>query len=387
MFKNKRGESKVLDAMRAILPDIEAAAEETERNRGLDGDLLVRMQAAGLFRMMIPKARGGEEMTPLQVLRVVEELSRADASAGWTAMVANGFNAILGLFPVEAIDEMLANGPDLRMRGALAPKGRLVEVDGGYLISGQWPFGSGSYQYDWVVGSGLVFDGPAPRMVDGQPVIMLAAVRPDEAKFLDTWNSVGMRGSSSHDFVLDDVFVPAHRVANMMGQSNLTSPVHRLPFPVITTGQHTAISTGCAMAALADLGKLARTKRPAFKPDQKLVDDPVFANRFGELVARLDGLRSYADAIMDDTWELACSDYPITPGDGARARSMCAKVSLDCVDLVNEAMTLAGSTIVYSDHPMQRRWRDVRVAAQHAAASTDSYSALAAAYFVEELQD
>tara|TARA_R110000772_G_scaffold73034_12_gene159052 strand:+ start:177 stop:1337 length:1161 start_codon:yes stop_codon:yes gene_type:complete len=386
MFVNKKGGSQVLEAVRAIAPDIEAEAENTERNRGLNPDLLVRLQEAGMFRMMIPKAYGGEEMTPLQVLRVVEELSRADASAGWTAMVANGFNAIFGLFPQVTIDEMMANGPDLRMRGALAPKGRLVEVEGGYRISGQWPLGSGSYQYDWVVGSGMVFDGPAPKMVDGQPAILLAAVRPEEAEFLDTWDSVGVRGSASHDFVLNDVFVPASRVANMMGQSNLSSPVHRLPFPMVTTGQHTAISTGGAMAALADLGKLARNKRPAFKPDQKLIDDPVFSYRFGELLARLDSLRSYADALMEDTLELAQSNDPVTPGDIARARSMCAKVSLDCVDLVNEAMALGGSTIVYASHPMQRRWRDVRVAAQHAAASTDSYSELSAAYFSEELQ-
>lgn len=140
------------------------------------------------------------------------------------------------------------------------------------------------------------------------------------------------------------------------------------------------------MAALTDLGMLARTKRPAFKPDQKLIDDPVFSYRFGELASRLDALRSYADALMEDTWALAQSDHQVTPGDVARARAMCTKVSIECVDLVNDAMTLAGSTIVYSNHPMQRRWRDVRVAAQHAAASTDSYSALAAAYFEEELR-
>lgn len=386
MFKSQKGGSRVLDAIRAIAPDIAAAAEQTERNRGLDEGLIDRLTEAGMFRMMLPKARGGEDLTPLQVLRVVEELARADASAGWTGMVANGFNGLLGLFPVETIDEVLAKGPDLRMRGALAPKGRLVEVEGGYRISGQWPFASGSYPHDWIAASGLVFDGPAPKMVDGQPVILMVLVHPKEARFLDTWDSVGMRGSASHDFVLDDVFVPTRRAAGLMsGPSNLEGPVHRLPFPVITAGQHTAVSTGGAMGALEDLAALAVNKRPAFKPNQKLIDDPVFSHRFGQLIARLDAARSYADALMEDSWELACSGQPATPGDVARVQSMVSRVSNECVDIVNDAFTLAGSTVVYSSHPLQRRWRDVRVAAQHAAASADGLSALSAAFFSEEM--
>ena len=385
MFKSRKGESHVLDAVREIVPEIVAAAEEIEANRGLEKPLLDRLQAAGMFRMMIPKSRGGEELTPLQTLRVVEEISRADASTGWTAMVANGYNAILGLLPQEAIDEVLANGPDVRMRGALAPKGRLVEVEGGYRISGQWPFGSGSYQHDWIAANGLLFDGPAPKMVDGRPVMLLALVKPEDATFLDTWHTVGMRGSASHDFVLDDVFVPANRIGSLMAPSKLEGAVHRLPFPVITSGQHTAVSTGTAMGALDDLAALAVNKRPAFKPDQKLIDDPVFGFRFGQLLARLDAARSYADALMEDTWELACSGEMPTPGDVARAQSMVAKVSQDCVDIVDEAFAIAGSSAVYNGNPIQRRWRDVRVAAQHAAASVDAYAALSAAAFSEQM--
>jgi len=360
-----------------IVPAIIAAAAQTEQERGLPLPVLERLKRAGLFRMLVPTAYGGEEMTPLQVLRVVEELARADGSAGWTGMVAAGFHPLLGLFPRVIVNEVLADGPDVMVRGALAPKGRLTPVAGGYRISGQWPLASGSYPYRWVIANGLVFEDGRPRLgTDGRAQMRMVLVPAEQARFLDTWNSVGLCGSASHDFVLDEIFVAEDRLGSLMGASLFDNPLMKLPFPVITAPQHTAVTTGIALGALDDLATLAATKRPAFRPDKKLIDDPVFRHRYGELVVRLDAARGYADWLTELSWELAQSGTRATLVDVARVKSMVAHVSLACVDIVNDAFTLAGASAVYQGATLQRRWRDVRVASQHAAASADEYQAL-----------
>lgn len=381
MHQSRKGESQVLEQVRKLGPKIAAEAEASEDIRGLSPSLNEQLQQAGVFRMIIPKDRGGEGLNLLQTLRVIEELSRADGAAGWTGMVANGFNAILGRFPPDAVNEVLALSRDVLIRGALAPKGRLVAADGGYRISGQWPLASGSYRHNWVMAHAIVFDGERPKMSpSGMPDMKMVLVPADQARFLDTWDSVGMRGSASHDFVLDNVFVPEERTGSFFaGSSSLQGAVHTLPFKMITAGQHTAVCTGIALAALDDLGRLALGKRPAFKPNVKLSDDPVFRQQYGQLIARLDAARGAADWLTQEVDELAESGRAATDADIERSNSMIAWVSRECVEVVNGAFALSGSTAAYRTSAIQRRWRDVAVAAQHAAASTDAYAALAGA--------
>lgn len=385
MFGSQKGDSHVLAAVRAILPDIAAAAETSEKDRSIGRDLGDRLADAGAFRMFIPKARGGEELTPLQCSRVIEAISRADASAGWAAMVATGYNGVLGLFKPEFIDEVTNRSPDVRMRGGGTPKGRIVEVEGGCRISGQWAMASGGFRFDWVAAHAPVFDGDRPRMVGDRPLMRFVALKSDEVRFLDNWNAVGMAATESNDFVVDDVFVPESRIGGSFldepWHSNLEFAVHRLPFPMITAGQHAAVSIGCAAGALDDLAQISLSKRPAFRPNQPLIDDPVFSHRFGELLTRVDASRSYCDSLMEDSWELANSGRLATFSDVARLKAMVAKVSLDCIEIVNDAITMGGTTAINNSGNIQKRWRDVRVAAAHIAANRVGFDEVAAGYF------
>ncbi|MHC0054706.1 acyl-CoA dehydrogenase family protein [Actibacterium sp. D379-3] len=379
-FHSTKGGSPVLDAVREFLPEIADEAENIEKNGGLSAELNEKLRAAGAFRMLMPKASGGMEMDLLQTMNVVEEIARADASAAWTAMVATGFNAILPLFPDATIKEILTPDGDVMIRGALAPKGVVTKVEGGYRVTGQWPLGSGSYPYKWVIAHAMLLDGKAPMMGEnGIPVMKMVIVPAEEATFLDTWHSVGLQGSASHDYVLDDVFVPEIRTASLFGKATLKSDVNNLSFRVITGTQHTAVSTGAALGALADLNELAQTKRPSFRPTISLVEDPVFRHRYGELVTKLDTLRGVARWHAEEYMELARAGGPVGPADEFRHGSMVAYVSQGCVEIIDEVFRLAGASACYRSNSIQRRWRDARVAAQHAAASTDNYQGLAEA--------
>lgn len=372
--------SALLDRVLALSPEIAARSEETERNRAVPPDLMRRLRDAGLFRLMVPKSLGGEELSLLQAVRVIEALARADGSAGWNAMVIFGYNVALGRFPREAFDRVFANGPDVVMRGALAPLGKARAAEGGYLIAGQWPFASGSYDPEWIVASGRVHDNGVPRLLPtGEPKMVMALLPAAAARFLDTWDTVGLCGSSSHDFVIDETFVPYGHVGNLFDPSvpsQYDTPLLRLPFRALAGPTHSAVAVGIAQGALDDIIDLSATKRGAFTPGMLLADDPVFKHRIGQLSARLATVRGALDRMVLQIEQRAASQAATTLHDSAEASALVSFAHSECVAIVDEIFALGGSTPIYRSSPIQRRWRDVRCATQHVGASPANYGKL-----------
>lgn len=383
MFDDRQGESEILRKIRKLLPEIAAAANATERNRGLDPRLIDRLGEAGMFRIMLPRSYGGEELDFVQSMRVAEELAYPDMSVGWTIMVTAGLNLNLAIFPKETIDEVLADGPDARMRGVTAPKGKLIPVEGGYRLSGQWAFASGSFQPDWVVAAGFVYDDDKPRMIGDAFDYRLALVPGDKVRFLDTWNVVGLNGTASHDFAIDDVFVPEAYVAKGFSEPNLVGPAYRVHASVAGTAHHAGVRLGSTHATLDELARLAAVKRSSFDPRLILMDDPYFHSHFGKLVVRLDAVRAHAYTVMRQLWEKLDRGEELQPTDSLRARCMLTHVSEETVEIVTEAFRLASSASIYNNSVLQRRLRDMQVAAQHAAGAPGSYALMGTAFIKE----
>jgi len=386
MFDDHDGETPMLEKIRQLLPEIAAAADETERNRGVDPALIDRLGEAGMFRIMLPKSYGGEDLDCVQSMRVAEEMAYADMSVGWTIMVTAGLNLNLAIFPRETIDEVLASGPDARMRGVTAPKGRLVPVEGGYRLSGQWAFASGSFAPDWVVAAAFVYDGDEPRMIGNAFDYRLALVPGDKVRFLDTWNVVGLCGTASHDFAIDDLFVPENYVAKGFSEPNLVGPAYRVHASVAGTAHHAGVRLGSARATLDELARLAEVKRSSFDPRLILIDDPYFQSHFGKLVVRLDAVRAHAYTVMRQLWEKMDRGMELQPSDSLRARCMLTHISEETVDIVTEAFRLASSASIYNNSALQRRMRDMQVAAQHAAGAPGAYALMGTAYVREAVE-
>jgi alkylation response protein AidB-like acyl-CoA dehydrogenase len=204
-----------------------------------------------------------------------------------------------------------------------------------------------------------------------------------QAQFLDTWDSVGLRATNSNDFVLKDVFVPEHHTGEFFGASGVDTPMFRLPTRLALGPTHVAVVLGIAEGALDDVRKLAKTKRPAFNPGMRLAEDPVFQFRLGLLDTRLAAVRALAEKETQLMWDAAVASEPITTMAAVRQRAMVARAHTECVEIVNEAFGLAGSNAMYSSSSLQRRFRDIRTAAQHVAASAEIYQ-IVGALLVEE---
>lgn len=366
--------SKTLEQVRNISADIAGAADEGEANRHLLLAVVDQMREAGIFRMLVPKHYGGDALTLPQACAVIEELAAADAAAGWTAMVALGFNVVVANFPRQTADTVYADGPDVGLRGAIAPIGKFIAEDDGYRVSGRWPFASGPYRPKWMVVGGTVIEDGKPLMGLQGPETRVAIVPAEEAEFLDTWYTVGLKGTDSRDFQFQNVFIPHDKAINLFGLNAQCygDPLFDLPFPVITGPTHSAVCLGIVRSTLDELATLARTKRSAFNPGQTLGENPVFAHRFAELAVRHAAIQSLLEQQVREVGRLA--DEPLSMQDVTRHASYSGYIHVQAVDIVNEAFTMAGSTPVYTRSAMQRRWRDVRVAAQHIGGSTWQYA-------------
>ena len=370
--------TSTLDRVRELAPEIAKRSEEIERGRRVPLDLLQDLVDVGCFRMLVPSAYGGSEMSLHDALRVIEELARADGSTGWTVMIGASTPAVFSLLPKATFDEIYADGPDVIGGGALAPKGRAEVVDGGYRVSGQWPFASGCQHCRWLVVQGVVIrDGAPTLMPNGMPE-MVAAVFPADGggvEIVDTWTVAGLRGTGSHDIRVDGAFCPQERAARMFGGTPcLESQAFLIP-PIAQLGAFVAaVAVGIAAGAVDDLAALAQGgKRPAFSP-RRVAESPLFQARLGEADMTLRAARALLYAEVDGAWERVGSGEQLALLDRARLRAMAPRVTSLAVQAVDAAYTAAGGSSLYDSSPLQRRLRDIHALTQHAAVSSDFYA-------------
>jgi alkylation response protein AidB-like acyl-CoA dehydrogenase len=118
-------------------------AAEIEAARELPSDLLGDLVGAGCFRMFVPRSHGGLEVDLPSGLEIPEAFARADGSTGWTVMIGNEGVLLLALLPRHRFDALYADSPDLIGAGSVTPRGEAKVIDGGFEVTGRWPFASG----------------------------------------------------------------------------------------------------------------------------------------------------------------------------------------------------------------------------------------------------
>jgi len=250
-----------IDAAKGLAPQILAAANEIEQSRRLPPSLVDAIARAGLYRLWIPRALGGEETDPSTFVRVIEEISKADGSAGWCVALCGGNNVFAGYLAAEAAREIYGDDPDVRTAGVFRPFGNAKVVDGGYRVTGQWPLASGCQHSNWIVGGCRILDGDQPRLSpDGAPITRILFFPARECEILDTWHSIGLRGTGSHDFAVADVFVPASHSLSFREPQVEPGPLYALPTIALFSTGLAAVALGIARHAIDILTALAATK-------------------------------------------------------------------------------------------------------------------------------
>jgi alkylation response protein AidB-like acyl-CoA dehydrogenase len=359
-------------------PTVRRYAARAEAERRLAPEVVEALHEAGVFRIWVPRAHGGLELEPRLGLWLVEELSRIDGSVGWIAGNHAALAVLLQNLPAGFSAELFTD-PRALMAGAAGPPGIARPDPGGYRLTGRWPFVSGCHYASWLHGTTLIMDGEAPRMSpDGNPLLLLCFYKPAEAEILDTWHTLGMRGTGSHDVRVEDVFVPeAHTV--LMGPLDAPGPAYAGPLyrlggwvsPVTVA----AVALGIARAALDDLIALAAGKTPSYT-QTGLADKPTAQDRVARARALIDAARSYVYTAVEDAWAFVQSGRRITVVQGVPlglAGTFGVDAALRAVQIVHE---VAGTTAFRDEHRFQQYFRDVHTISQHAFAAAGRYESL-----------
>lgn len=359
---------------RSFAPEIISRAEEIETGRRLPADLAHKLAAAGLFRLAQPRVYGGTECHPADIVRVIEEISRADGSVGWCVMIAAVTATLAALLPERWAREIYGTNPLVITGGAVAPQGKAVPVAGGYRVTGRWQWGSGTQNCQWICGGALVMDGDKPRLLEsGDPELHLMIFAADQVEILDTWNPSGLRGTGSHDFQVHDAFVPEGR-ETILGVTppRISTPLYRFPFFGLMAVSVCAVALGIARRALDEFVTLAAKKVPAWT-QRPLAQRPVIQAHVAEAEAALRSARAFIFEAIDAAWESAAAGKNLSSDlrrDLRLAAAHAVRQSAKAVDLMYEA---GGGSVIHATSPLQRCFRDVHVVTQHVLVNASLY--------------
>jgi alkylation response protein AidB-like acyl-CoA dehydrogenase len=387
VFKEGDKFAAILEGVRNVARKAAEQRDAIDNAAKFPADLYDELEATGAFLLCAPKKFGGFEMSIARMNELVFEGARGLGSLGWLMMVGVAQSIGSGLFPEETVEMLFDEDGRKRTRGVIAPKGIAVPVEGGYLISGQWPFATGGPSPDFVSGNSVVMkDGKPVIGPSGHPDAILALMPASDVEFLDNWRVIGMRGTDSCDVRAKDVFVPKSRTFSLMAPSTcFDTPVARLPLRVALAFPHCALALGIGQGALDDIASLSLTKRASMNPAATLSSDPVFRFELGRQTMRLDAARALMQQRAEECWTAGEAHRELTPQEILTTRLMANHITEECVKIVDWAYTTAGSSSVYDGSSLQVRFRDIHVATQHASCHTDPYRLLGALALGEQL--
>lgn len=356
---------QLLDATRAILPLVRELAAQGEIERHLPEPLADAFNDAGIFRMCRPKAIGGLEMDPVTVMRVVEEIAQVDGAAGWCAMISGSGSAFDAFIPPAGAREMYAD-PRAVTTGVLAPNGRAIPVSGGYRVSGRWAIASNCRASTWLGGSSIVFGAAGPRKgFGGMPETIVPMLSADDCVIHDTWRTLGLRGTGSHDFEADDVFVPESRVIRVpMMEPFYEGPSFTFPFLGFLASSIASVALGIGRRAVDELVNVAKAKTP-FGMMAPLSARPSAQLAIADAEAALGSARAFLFDEVQQTWDQALQGRPASPLQRGRIRLAATHAVTSAARAVDLAYTTGGASAMYERSPLQRAFRDIHAITQH----------------------
>jgi indole-3-acetate monooxygenase len=354
-----------LAAARRLAPRAAALAEQIERARALPADLLSELNDAGLFALCLPRALGGREAQPVEMVRAVEELARGDGATAWCAMIASTSSLLGAYLPEEDARLIYQQGRGVT-GGVFAPRGRAQRRDGGYLVSGRWSFASGVQHCDWIGGGCVVYDGDRPELLDsGSPDVRLMLMPIGSVEVIDTWSVSGLRGTGSHDMAVEDELVPAARAISLFTDSpRHEGALYSFPLFGLLAAGVAAVALGIARGAIEDLVALAATKTP-LASSRSLAQRPGTQADLARAEASLRAARALILEEAAGAWEAAQGGEPMSVEHRVGLRLAASHATSSAAAVVSDIYHAGGGASIYETNPLQRRFRDVHVATQH----------------------
>jgi alkylation response protein AidB-like acyl-CoA dehydrogenase len=366
-----RGETAGSDHLaraRALAPLLAEAAGEIENARELPPKIVDALVEGGFFRMLLPRSLGGAELDPPSYAAVLEELARADASTAWCIGQNSGCSMIAPYLDPATASEVfgpprgiLAWGPDLP--GA----GKGVAVAGGYRVTGQWGFATGSRHASWLGAHVPIFETDGTRRLgpDGRPFLRTVLFPKTSARIIDNWQVVGLRGTGSDSYAADDLFVPQKYAAGRDNEAERREPgpLYRFTSGMIYAASFSAVSLGISRGALDAFIELARDKIPR-GARRTLRENNVIQALVAQCEARIGSCRAFLFATLAEMWHEANRSGRLPPAQHAKIRLASTWAINQSREVVASVYNAAGAAAIFNENPFERRFRDMHAGSQ-----------------------
>jgi 3-hydroxy-9,10-secoandrosta-1,3,5(10)-triene-9,17-dione monooxygenase len=366
----------MVERARSLIPKLRERASRTEQLRRLPPETERELHETGLFRIVQPKRVGGSELDYVALVDCADALGQADASVGWNFANLASHHWMLGMFDPRAQDAVWKKDADALIASSfIFTAGRARKADGGYRLTGHWPFSSGVGSAEWNMLAGVVSTDDEADGIEYRIFLLHC----DDYRINDTWNATGLCGTGSNDVKVADAFVAEHMsiaISRLTGGPTPGSAVnanalYAMPvfslFPYVLSG----VGLGNAQACLDDYVELARHRASTYNR-AKLGDMQTTQIKIAEASAKVDAARllmrtncinAMADARRGHVPDIAAKTR--LRRDGAFAVNL-------CTEAVSLLFTASGARSLFTSGPLQRQFRDAHAINSHLAFNFDA---------------
>lgn len=366
-----------VERAKALAPLIAAEADDIERGRRLTPNVVAALVEGGFYRLLLPQSLGGGEVAPAVFLSVLEELAKADASTAW-CLGQCGVCAMVAAYLDPAVArEIFSTGPGILAWGATAGEARAAPR--GYRATWRWGFASGGRQASWLGAHVQIIEAGGKKRLkpDGKPVVRTILFPASSATFHDVWDVVGLKGTGTDDYAVDDLFVPERFSAlrDDAGERREAGPLYRLSTSMMFGLAFAAIALGVARATLdaavaTARGKTSRDLKTGMRHNN------VVQAQIGRGEAKLRGARAYLYDALGAVWRDLASGSALTTEHRLALRLAATWTIHQSAEVVDAAYHLAGATAIFHANAFERRFRDIHAIAQQIQARDIHYESV-----------
>jgi len=336
-----------------------ACSGEFDNQAYVSQDIIEKLKQIGVYRALVPKRFGGNEWSPKQFCELIEQLSKADGSVGWVASFGMS-PAYLGSLPEATLEQLYKDSPDIVFAGGIFPPQPAEITDAGVVVSGRWKFSSGCMGVD-IVGVGI----SPQKDNEAQGLPRMAVMPANKAQIDMTWDTVGLKGTGSHDLVVKDVLVAKEWTFVRGEPSKLSEPFFKYPSLSLATQVLTVVGIGVAAAAIEEFQKLAPGKS-SITGGAEIASRPVTQYEFAQAEAEFKAARVWFYDTMQIVWNEVVAGRTPSAEQISDMRLSCTHVARVCARVTRKIQMLAGMTAIYTHNPFSRFVNDTNVVTQHA---------------------
>ncbi len=357
---------EILDRAKELVPILKAASIEIENNRRLPETIVDLLRSSGVFRAAMPKEWGGPELNSMQQTQLIETIATGDVSAAWCSMIGMDSGIYSGFLPPD-IAKNIYPRLDMANSGWIHPQGKAERVDGGYLLSGNWRFGSGITHCDVLVAGVAVYSNGIAEIdpiTKKAPHWRVMIAKPEQFLINDSWFTTGLAGSGSLDYSVDSLFIPESHSFSF-AEPYRTGPLHIASDAILR--KMSGIPLGMARACIDYVLELAPNKIDR-ETKQPWAKDYRFQAAIASAEIELYAARSAVYSSLERQWDQLEQGKDVSNEDRVLTALARYNAFQTARSIVQKMYNLVGGSSIYKPSPLDRWLRDSQTMCQHAVA-------------------